>query len=119
MQLGKKTGQGFYAWTGGKAQKGSAGTPPEGLAARLARVLDDPGFCLVALDEGAEPDEALAPALADRLALFLDLDGERAPDQLPLPDPQTVLAARAMLPSIRKGRPSIGAWTRPSQYSST
>ena len=34
---------------------------PAGLAARLARVLDDPGFCLVALDEGAEPDEALAP----------------------------------------------------------
>ena len=57
---------------------------PAGLAARLARVLDDPGFCLVALDEGAEPDEALAPALADRLALFLDLDGIAAADTFPL-----------------------------------
>ena len=46
---------------------------PPGLAARLARVLDDPGFCLVALDEGAEPEETLPSALTDRLGLFLDL----------------------------------------------
>ncbi|MBP5998244.1 MAG: enoyl-CoA hydratase/isomerase family protein [Azonexus sp.] len=40
-QLGKKTGQGFYAWSAGKAQKGGAGTPPDGLAARLAKPLID------------------------------------------------------------------------------
>jgi len=40
-QLGKKTGQGFYAWNAGKAQKGGAGTPPDGLAARLVKPLID------------------------------------------------------------------------------
>ena len=33
--LGKKTGRGFYAWTGGKPQKQAAGTVPAGLADRL------------------------------------------------------------------------------------
>lgn len=47
-----------------------------GLAARLAQVLDDRiGHCLIGLDEGAEPDEAIAPALADRLAFAADLSG--------------------------------------------
>ena len=46
---------------------------PPALAARLSRWLDDSGPCLVALDEGAEAEEILAPALADRLGLFLDL----------------------------------------------
>ena len=48
---------------------------PPGLAARLAAALDRPGFCLIALDEGATPDEVLPPALTDRLALFVDLEG--------------------------------------------
>jgi 3-hydroxyacyl-CoA dehydrogenase/enoyl-CoA hydratase/3-hydroxybutyryl-CoA epimerase len=34
-KLGKKTGQGFYAWVDGKAQKQPAGTVPEGLGERL------------------------------------------------------------------------------------
>jgi len=34
-QLGKKSGQGFYRWTAGKAEKGSAGAVPAGLAGRL------------------------------------------------------------------------------------
>lgn len=46
---------------------------PPALAARLSRWLDAAGPCLVALDEGAEAEETLAPALADRLGLFLDL----------------------------------------------
>lgn len=74
---------------------------PPSLAARLAQTLDHHHHGLVALDEAAEAGEGLPPALSDRLGLFLDLDGERAPEQLPLPDPQTVLAARAMLPSVR------------------
>ncbi|OYU37765.1 MAG: magnesium chelatase ATPase subunit D [Pseudorhodobacter sp. PARRP1] len=46
---------------------------PPALAARLSRWLDGAGPCLIALDEGAEAEEVLAPALADRLGLFLDL----------------------------------------------
>lgn len=42
-------------------------------------------FALVALDEGAGDDEALAPMLADRLALTVELDGL---DRLPLADEQ-------------------------------
>ena len=34
-QLGRKTGQGFYAWAGGKPKKNSAGAVPAGLAQRL------------------------------------------------------------------------------------
>jgi 3-hydroxyacyl-CoA dehydrogenase / enoyl-CoA hydratase / 3-hydroxybutyryl-CoA epimerase len=33
--LGKKTGQGFYTWTDGKAQKQPGGAVPIGLAQRL------------------------------------------------------------------------------------
>ena len=86
---------------------------PAGLAARLARVLDDPGFCLVALDEGAEPDEALAPALADRLALFLDLDGIAAADTflLDLP-PQVLDEARARLAQVQFAPKAVETLTR-------
>ena len=45
-----------------------------GLAARLGRALDTPHHCLVALDEGAEPDETLPGGLRDRLGLFVDLN---------------------------------------------
>src|SRR5947208_278153 len=34
-KLGKKSGQGFYTWTNGKAQKQPAGAVPGGLAERL------------------------------------------------------------------------------------
>ncbi|MGV0951250.1 MAG: 3-hydroxyacyl-CoA dehydrogenase NAD-binding domain-containing protein, partial [Azonexus sp.] len=59
-ELGKKTGQGFYVWTAGKAQKGSAGTPPDGLAARLAKPLIDRAEFLVAT--GVVTDADLADA---------------------------------------------------------
>ena len=74
---------------------------PPALAARLAQTLDQHHHGLLALDEAAEAGEGLPATLSDRLGLFLDLDGERAPDVLPLPDPQAVLAARALLPSVR------------------
>ena len=49
---------------------------PPGLAARLGAALDArEGHALIALDEGAEPEEALPDALTDRLALHVDLDG--------------------------------------------
>ncbi len=45
-----------------------------GLAARLAMALDKGNdHVLIALDEGAEPDEALDPKLAERLAFHVDL----------------------------------------------
>lgn len=86
---------------------------PPGLAARLARVLDEPGFCLVALDEGAEPDEALAPALADRLALFLDLDGIPAADTFPLTlDESALTQARARLANVKIDQKAVETLTR-------
>lgn len=53
--------------------------PPE-LAAKLAQRLDDdPSMILIALDEGADPDETLPPALAERMAFCLSPQG-RIPD---------------------------------------
>ncbi|WP_298844598.1 magnesium chelatase subunit D [uncultured Roseobacter sp.] len=54
---------------------------PAGLAARLAQQLDrDAGHCILALDEGAEPDETLPAALAERLPLFISPDGRMPAD---------------------------------------
>ncbi len=75
---------------------------PPGLAARLARWLDDRGSCLIAQDEGAEADESLPDALADRLGLFLDLGDLLWSEATPLAmDPAQIKAAQARLPSVR------------------
>ncbi|MCC6007415.1 MAG: magnesium chelatase ATPase subunit D, partial [Rhodobacteraceae bacterium] len=70
-----------------------------GLAARLAAALDDgPGHVLVALDEGAEDDEALAPGLSERLALHLDLSDLAWHGRRPVaPDATAILGARSAL----------------------
>ncbi len=73
-----------------------------GLAARLALALDgQAGHCLIALDEGAVPDEALAPALAERLAFRFDLSdlgaGECPPFRL---DAARLAEARARLGAV-------------------
>jgi magnesium chelatase subunit D len=74
-------------------------TPP-GLAARLATALDTPGHCLIALDEGTV-DETLPAALADRLALFLDLSDVVWSEDDPITlDPATLARARARLPRV-------------------
>jgi len=57
-QLGKKSGHGFYAWRDGKAEKGAAGTPPAGLAARLVKPLIDRVDYLVASGVVADADLA-------------------------------------------------------------
>ncbi len=50
-------------------------TPP-GLAARLAGALDaGSGHCVIALDEGEGTEEGLPAALADRMAISVDLSG--------------------------------------------
>jgi magnesium chelatase subunit D len=56
------------------------------LAARLAMVLDaGASHRLIALDEGAEPDEAVNPKLAERLAFAVDLSDVSIADAV-LPD---------------------------------
>lgn len=59
-QLGKKSGQGFYAWTQGRAQKASAGTVPAGLAEKLVQPLIERTLALVA--DGVVADGELADA---------------------------------------------------------
>lgn len=86
---------------------------PPGLAARLGRALDDPGPCLVALDEGAEADEGLPSALADRLGLFLDLSAQvwsEASD--PMPDAAAVALARERLAHVATPEGTVATLTR-------
>lgn len=59
-QLGKKSGQGFYEWSSGRAAKGSASTVPAGLAEKLAKPLIDRVEQLVA--DGVVADGELADA---------------------------------------------------------
>ena len=59
-QLGKKSGQGFYVWTDGKASKASAGVVPVGLAEQLVTPLIDRVEQLVAT--GVVADAELADA---------------------------------------------------------
>ncbi len=59
-QLGKKSGQGFYAWTQGRAQKASAGAVPAGLAEKLVQPLIARTQALVA--DGVVADAELADA---------------------------------------------------------
>lgn len=69
---------------------------PMGLSARLSAWLDNAGPCVIALDEGAEENETLPSALADRLGLFLDLGDLSYSDRFDLPVDQ-ITAARARL----------------------
>ena len=71
---------------------------PQGLSARLSRWLDEAGPCLIALDEGAEPEESLPSGLADRLGLFLDLTEVGYSDsQAVALSPEAIATARARL----------------------
>ena len=65
------------------------------LAGRLCATLDAPGApVLIALDEGADIEEAVPMAVSDRLAFHISLDGVRCDDRLePIeaaPSPQNV-----------------------------
>jgi len=59
-QLGKKSGQGFYDWSSGRAAKAAAGSVPTGLAERLVAPLIDRVEKLVA--DGVVSDAQLADA---------------------------------------------------------
>lgn len=100
-----------------------------GLAARLAAAIDDGGPPLVLFDESQpDSDEYIAPALADRLAIHLDLGSIRVPlgelltgestitpnsDEEPsgdvISDPATALAAAAIQLGILSIRAPIMA----------
>jgi 3-hydroxyacyl-CoA dehydrogenase/enoyl-CoA hydratase/3-hydroxybutyryl-CoA epimerase len=63
-QLGKKSGQGFYDWSSGRAKKGAASAVPAGLAEKLVKPLVDRTRQLVA-------DQVVADAdLADAGVIF-------------------------------------------------
>ena len=73
-----------------------------GLAGRLAAALDTgAGFGLVALDEGAGPDEACPAALRDRLAFHIDLGDLCYRDVAARPlGSQALAEAQALLPGV-------------------
>ncbi len=56
-------------------------------------------FTLIALDEGEDGDEALPPALADRLGMTLDLNGVSV-REAPQPSPGTVLPGRGEIAAV-------------------
>ena len=60
QQLGKKSGQGFYAWTDGKPVKAAAAAVPAGLAEKLVKPLVDRTHALVR--DGVVADDELADA---------------------------------------------------------
>ncbi len=81
------------------------------IAAKLAQVLDDDkGHCLIMLDEGAEASEHAPPALTERLAFHVDLDGLGIADLTSAPLDQDVLAqARARLALVPAGTEEVTA----------
>ncbi len=64
-----------------------------GLSARLCMALDQGQHALIALDEGAEAQEAVPPALADRLALHIALTDIAWGDTRDVPPVDTTLSA--------------------------
>lgn len=79
------------------------------LAARLARVVEA-GHCLVALDEGAGSEASLAPSLAERLGLHIDLDGLSQGD-CPEIGGADLRAARDLLPRVRTAGEAVTVLT--------
>lgn len=75
---------------------------PPALAVRLGQALDArPDLGLIALDEAAQDGEGLAPALSERLGLFLDLDGVAWADTAPFVLPMDqITQARARLSRV-------------------
>lgn len=85
-----------------------------GLSAKLALALDSGrGHALIALDEGAEPDERLAAALSDRLALHLDLENLAVGDCPEITvDFEAIENARAFLPKVTVQPDALDTLTR-------
>jgi magnesium chelatase subunit D len=75
--------------------------PPQ-MAARLAMTLDaGRGHCLIALDEGAEPDEAMPETLSERMAFAVDLSDVAMGEVTGFPpDAVELAAARDLLGGV-------------------
>ncbi|PWG15830.1 magnesium chelatase subunit D [Salibaculum griseiflavum] len=86
---------------------------PPRLAARLGQVLDaQDGHALVLLDEGAEPEEAAAPGLLDRLAFHVDLsDLHWADVAATVPPPGEIDLARTRLTTLHRPDAALEALT--------
>ncbi len=71
------------------------------LAAKLAHQLDaDRGHCLIALDEGADADEATPPALTDRLPFHIAPEGRRPADWRVVPAGTQSLPPRTITATV-------------------
>ena len=71
-----------------------------GLAARLAVALDRGAeHSLIALDEGAEPDECLNPKLAERLAFHVDLSNCALQDTTDTPPTSAINSCDVIVPA--------------------
>jgi magnesium chelatase subunit D len=69
-------------------------------------------FGVIAFDEGEGDDEALAPALVDRLAFQLDLNGLRLPGPLEFPiSVEEIVAARHLLERVTIDDATLAALT--------
>jgi magnesium chelatase subunit D len=73
---------------------------PTALSGRLAQALDVGGFSLLALDEGAGPDERVATCLAERLALVVETSLSRRTDWPALPPAARLNDARLRLGTL-------------------
>lgn len=83
-----------------------------GLAARLGQALDGETHCIVALDESAEDGEGLPPALSDRLAFLIDLEGIACGNALSgfgtLPEPMAAETGDADIEAIAAIAEALG-----------
>jgi magnesium chelatase subunit D len=84
------------------------------LAARLAQALDDRRpLALVALDEGAGPEERIPESLADRLAIHLDLSDIPLSDAPDLEiDTDALVEARRLLPDVMVPEEAIATFAQ-------
>lgn len=69
-------------------------------SARLASRLDKGNVILVAIDEGAEPDETLPNVLSSRLGLYVSLEGLRHEDLAPFPTKAKLDFARSLYANV-------------------
>lgn len=90
LAMAERAGPGLCARLGAALDRGEVVAERDGLTQRApAR------FGVIALDEGAEPEERVSPALADRLALALDLSGVTHAEATPFAfGPADIAAAR-------------------------
>ncbi|MEO0681179.1 MAG: magnesium chelatase ATPase subunit D, partial [Pseudomonadota bacterium] len=101
LPMAERASAGLVAQLGAALDTGEARAERDG-----AGRVDPARFACIALDEGAEPDEAAAPALTDRLAFSLDLSAlpRAAVPEEPLTDAPATVAeieeARARLADL-------------------